>query len=333
MSMKENFRRSLSWLPPSLVILAFVHPVAKLFARWDWRLDLLSHFQEQALAMTALAVIVCYLTKRRSIVLVLLFLAAYQAEPVFRLSFPSRVKPADPAGPRLRILMANVLVDNGNYEALSRLIRETNPDIVGLVEVSDAWVAGLSEIAREYPYRLDQPNEARGLSLWFKEKPISIDRARSASPDGWPFLHATFRFQGSDRHLWLVHPASPFRRRGKYAGFPELDALSRIVAIEGGSRIVFGDLNTTDGSPYFRDFLAVSGLRDSRQGFGRQVSWPVGSPVQLAIDHAFVSEDWAVVERKQADSIGSDHRPFWFELAPSASSLKKVDANDSASIR
>ena len=333
MKMKEKILRGLTWLPPLLVILAFVHPIARTLARWDWRLDLLSHFQEPALVVTLLAVIASFLTKRRSVVVVLLLLAVFQAEPVFRYSLPNPVKPANPNGPRLRILMANVLVDNSSYELLSRFIRETKPDIVGLVEVSDAWVAGLAEIAKEYPYRLDQPNEARGLSLWFKKKPITIDQARQATSEGWPFLHASFRFDGSTRHLWLVHPASPMRRRGKFTGFPELDALADVVAKQEGSTIVVGDLNTTDGSPHFRDFLGVTGLRDSRRGFGRQASWPVGSPFQIAIDHAFVSNDWAVVERKQGPSIGSDHRPFWIELAPSANALRTLEAKDSASAK
>lgn len=332
MAWKDACRRVMQGLPPLLMILAFVHPVARIFARWDWRLDLFSHFQEPALAVTLLAVVAMLWSRRRSVV-VLLLLAAFQAEPVLRYSLANPVKPAGPDAPRLRILMANVLFDNENYEPLARLIRETDPDVVGLVEISDEWVAGLADVARAYPYRLSAPAGPRGLALWFKKPPIAIDPPTVLTPGGWPYLRATFEFAGRTRRLWLVHPASPMRRKGEQAGFPELAALAERIGVDGGSTIVMGDMNTTDGSPYFRDFARVAGLRDSRRGFGRQPSWPVGSPYQIAIDHAFLSDDLAVVDRIPGPWIGSDHRPFSLILAPSSSAWSTRVAADSASAR
>ena len=332
MVIREKIRRQLLYLAPLLFLLAWVQPAAQILARWDWRLDLLSHFQGPALAITLLAIVGMLLTRRRS-VLILLLLAVFQGESVLRYSLSNPVMAANPTGTRLRILVANVLVDNNGYDALSTMIRVTNPDIVGLVEVSEAWLEGLAEISKEYPYKLNAPDGPRGLALWFKKPPITIDPARTPTPDGWPFIHALFEFKGETRHLWLVHPASPMRRLGRFVGFPELEALASLMAEKGGSTIVMGDFNTTEGSPYFRDFLHVTGLRDSRLGFGRQASWPVGSPYQITLDHAFVSKDWAVVERKQGPSIGSDHWPFWFELAPSAKARLATDARTSASAR
>jgi endonuclease/exonuclease/phosphatase (EEP) superfamily protein YafD len=332
MAIKESIRRRIAYVAPLLFLLAFVQPVAQALARWDWRLDLVSHFQSPALVVTLLAIVAMLLTRRRS-VLLLLLLAAFQAEPLVRYSLSNPVKPLNPTGGRLRLLMANVLVDNDGFEALSAMISDTNPDIVGLVEISDAWVVGLSEISKQYPYKLSAPDGPRGLALWFKKRPISIDTAKTPTLEGWPFLHASFEFEGETRQLWLVHPASPMRRLGRFTGFPELDAIADLVAEKAGSTIVMGDFNTTEGSPYFRDFVKTTGLRDSRLGFGRQPSWPVGSPYQITLDHAFVSEDWAVVERKQGTSIGSDHLPFWFEIAPSNKARVTSNARVSASAR
>lgn len=331
MAWKDKTRRFAQALPPLLVILAFVHPIARIFARWDPRLDLLSHFQEPALAITILALITMLWTRRRAVV-VLLLLAAFQVEPVLRYNVGNPVKPA-PGAPRLRILMANVLVDSYDHEPLKRLIRDTKPDIVGLVEVSDEWVAGLADVAQEYPYRYDFPNGPRGLSIWFKEPPISVDPPEQLTAEGWPFIRATFTFAGDSRRLWLVHPASPFRRLGHERGFPELAALAERIGADDRSTIVVGDMNTTDGSPHFRDFARVAGLRDSRLGFGRQASWPVGSPYQITIDHAFLSNDLAVVDRVPGPAIGSDHRPFTLIVAPSARAWSTRAAAASASSR
>lgn len=322
----ETPRRWVQDVPPLLAILAFVQPLARLTARWDWRMDLLSHFQEPALILTLLAVAALLRSRRRSAAVLLLILAAIQAEPMIRLNLPNPVRPGSPSGPRLRILLSNVLVNNGEYPALARLIRETRPDVVGLVEVSEEWVEGLADVARDYPYRLDAPNGPLGLSLWFKEPPIAIDPPEQAGPGGWPYLHATFPFAGEVRQLWLVHPSSPLRRLGECPGFPELESLGRRIAGVRGSKIVVGDMNTTDGSPHFRDFLAETGLRDSRLGFGRQASWPVASFYRIAIDHAFVSSDLAVTSRELGPPIGSDHRPLLLELAPAAPMASSASA-------
>ena len=93
MAWKETARRVWQGLPPLLVVLAFAHPVAWTFARWDWRLDLLSHFQGPALTITLLAIVAALWTRRRSAI-VLLLLAAFQAEPVLRYSLDNPVKPA-----------------------------------------------------------------------------------------------------------------------------------------------------------------------------------------------------------------------------------------------
>jgi endonuclease/exonuclease/phosphatase (EEP) superfamily protein YafD len=226
-----------------------------------------------------------------------------------------------------------VLVENDGWAALSRLIKQTNPDIVALAEVSPAWFQGLQEVAASYPHRVDLGFGFQGLSLWFRERPYLFDMPNLPTLDGSPYLRVSFPFAGSTRHLWLIHPSSPLRRRGRFEGYPELSSLAKRIRENGGSTIVIGDFNSTDGSPYFRDFEAVTGLRDTRLGFGRQSSWPVGFPYQIAIDHAFVSNDLAVTARWRGPSIGSDHRPIIVDLAPSSQAAIRPAANASASAR
>ncbi len=110
----------------------------------------------------------------------------------------------------------------------------------------------------------------------------------------------------------MIHPSIPFARKNT----PELAALADRIGRTGVSRIVVGDMNSTEGSPHFADFLRRAGLRDSRLGFGRQPSWPTGWPYRIALDHAFVSDDLAVLERRLGPSIGSDHFPLILDLSP-----------------
>jgi endonuclease/exonuclease/phosphatase family metal-dependent hydrolase len=57
------------------------------------------------------------------------------------------------------------------------------------------------------------------------------------------------------------------------------------------------------------------GLRDSREGFGLQNSWPAYWPwLSITIDHCLVSRDIRLIDRKVGPDIGSDHYPVLVEV-------------------
>ncbi len=305
---------------------ALVHPVATFLSRSSWQAELFSHFQLLGLAVT-LTALAATVRRSRWLAALLAVVAPFQAIPLFRYSGPNPVPPAPRATARLRILMANLLVDNTDYDALTRLIRRERPDIVGLVEFSPEWRDGLAGVRAEFPYRVEAPFGTLGLALWFREPPRKTGPPEWLLPMGAPFLHAEVDFDGQPRHLWLVHPKTPLIRRG----VPELAALAGRLASTGGSRIVIGDLNSSEGSPLFADFLKDASLRDTRLGFGRQPSWPANFPLfRIPIDHAFVSNDLAVADRRLGPDVGSDHFPLILDLAPA--SARSAESSSSTSV-
>ena len=245
----------------------------------------------------------------------------FQIVPLVRCYGPNPVPP-DPTRPeRLRILVVNVLETNTNYAAGAALIRRERPDIVGLIEMSPKWITGLAatRVDRDYPYRQDWPLGGMGMSLWFR-RGLPRPELRPVMYGFNPAMVARLDWAGRRRTVWLVHPMNPF-----YAGMRslvEIDALGRTIAGEqeagSDSTLVLGDLNRTDGSPHFGRLLKRTRLRDSRIGFGPQPSWPTWSPYRIAIDHAFVTSDLAVTERRLGPPIGSDHLPLIVEVAPAA---------------
>jgi endonuclease/exonuclease/phosphatase (EEP) superfamily protein YafD len=269
--------------------------------------------------------------RHRRIAAVLTALAIFQVVPLLRYSGSNPVLPEPASSARLRILMANVLAHNSDHERLAELIRRERPDVVGLVEVTHAWLHDLADVRAEYPYRYEAPGGTQGLALWFRERPLADAEVEPLVAGGWPVLHAIIEFGGLPRHLWLVHPASPLRHQRRRPGNSELVALGERVQQTGGSRVVIGDLNSTDGSPHFSDFLDTSGLRDTRLGFGRQPSWPVWSPYRITIDHAFLSPDLAVASRRLGPDIGSDHRPLILDVALAAGAVSATKAATQAS--
>jgi endonuclease/exonuclease/phosphatase (EEP) superfamily protein YafD len=283
-------------------------------ARLDWRLDLMTHFHVAAWIVTLAAVAALAWVRRYRIALAFSVLAVVQAEPILRYELPNPVRPSSSA-PRLRLLVANVFKNNREYEAIAGLIRRERPDVIGFVEVLPHLVAGLekTEVHRDYPHRYYHPVGVQGLALWFRERPSSVEEPAIFAAKGNPVYRATVRLGGRDVRLWLAHPPNPIGD-GRERANPDLEALGRAVGKERGSRILVGDMNRTEGSPYFADFLRDSGLRDSRLGFGPQPSWPAWSPYRIPIDHGFVSKDLAVFGRRLGPAIGSDHLPLILDV-------------------
>ncbi|MCU0565239.1 MAG: endonuclease/exonuclease/phosphatase family protein [Oculatellaceae cyanobacterium Prado106] len=79
--------------------------------------------------------------------------------------------------------------------------------------------------------------------------------------------------------------------------------------------IVMGDLNTTMWSPIYRPLIHLTGLHNSRQGFGVQPSWVVDIPAfQIPVDHCLVSPSFRVLNNRIGRDIGSDHYPLIADL-------------------
>ena len=81
---RSVIRRLFHALPPWLAAASLVQPLARASARLDWRLDLLTHFQAEAFALTVLATVGLALSRRKVLLLPFLVLAAFQAEPLVR---------------------------------------------------------------------------------------------------------------------------------------------------------------------------------------------------------------------------------------------------------
>ncbi|MCI0525996.1 MAG: hypothetical protein L0Y56_00890, partial [Nitrospira sp.] len=57
-------------------------------------------------------------------------------------------------------------------------------------------------------------------------------------------------------------------------------------------------------------------LKDSRDGFGIQASWPTFVPLFLIpLDHCLVHSSVQVLDRRLGPKIGSDHYPVMIKLA------------------
>lgn len=78
--------------------------------------------------------------------------------------------------------------------------------------------------------------------------------------------------------------------------------------------VVVGDLNVTIWSVYYQKMIQLSGLLNTRAGFGILPTYSVVSPripwLSIRIDHSLVSSDVKVQDVRTGAYIGSDHLPL-----------------------
>ena len=71
----------------------------------------------------------------------------------------------------LKLFYTNVLTSNQNFDALTNLIKQENPDIIGLIEVNKDWESHIHCDLDEYKYIVSLPRDDNfGVLLLSKKK-------------------------------------------------------------------------------------------------------------------------------------------------------------------
>ena len=96
----------------------------------------------------------------------------------------------------------------------------------------------------------------------------------------------------------------------------QLRDAARHAADLGARTVLIGDFNASPWSPIYDNVLEISDMRDSRRGFGVQATWIARFPafLRIPIDHAFVTPDVEVIDRRVGPYVGSDHRAVVLDL-------------------
>ncbi len=221
-----------------------------------------------------------------------------------------RPLPAD--GTPVRFLLANVLTANERYGDVRDLITTTRPDLVGLVEVDDSWLAELEPALAGYQRLTSPRSDNLGIALYARG---SIDGTIEALGTEWPSVVATVTFAHARLSVVLTHPIPPITAAHERAQIRQLDAVAARARMLPPPVAIAGDFNATPWSRTFLRLVARSGLCDSRAGFGVQATFPTNCAIlAIPIDHVLLSCDVGVRDRRIGPAIGSDHFPVVLDL-------------------
>lgn len=276
-----------------------------------WPFVLFEHFRFQYVWGGALVVAACAALRIRG-----WFDAALIATLVNALWLTpdlTRARPPLPTGTPLRVLLLNVHTASTGFADVRELITETNADVIGLVEVDDRWLSALAPALASYPHRIEEPRPDNfGIALYAR-RPMTGAAEKVGSQV--PTAVATLDVAGAPLGIILTHPIPPVSTAALAEQLAQLDAVAARVRTIASPVIAMGDLNATPWSRPFRDFVAATGLCDSRAGFGLQASFPAATAIlRIPIDHLLASCSIGVRSRTIERDVGSDHLPVVVDL-------------------
>lgn len=290
-----------------------------LAARLSWAFDLFSHFRPHYAALAFLLGVVAFVARAYPAALALAAITLLNGWAVrdLWLGGGAAAAAAQEAIP-IRVLSANVLAANPTPGKVVDLVRESEADVVVLVDAEgERWREALAALGEIYPHRVPDRWRAGAPVVLFSRWPVPAETVVQPAAAERPYVVARLAAPGATPLVVGVHPASPSptepedSRERNY----QLDHIGATVEGIAGPVVLAGDLNTTPWSPHFRDLLAATGLRDAGTGQGWLPTWPVRlGPVGIPIDHVLVRGEVAVAGLRRGPDIGSDHYPLIADL-------------------
>jgi vancomycin resistance protein VanJ len=227
------------------------------------------------------------------------------------------------ANTSLKVMSYNVWYRNRNVAEVARLIRQEQPDIVLLQELSPKMAQALKEqlvdlYGSDPLYLAYEAEVYQGIISRYPLMPVELAEDRGRAQKVVATLPA-----GSVA-VWNVHPNTPLPWLRQYK---QITALVEDIATAADQPlIVGGDFNTTDQSETYRLVSQYLYNAHWEAGWGFGFSFPANHPrfkryiaivtPVIRIDHVFFSSHFIVSSaRTLSESGGSDHFPVTAKLS------------------
>lgn len=302
----------LGWLFMGLVALT----LASLIGGRGFYAGLLTHFKLHYILALACCLIVWTPARRWGWVSLGLLAMLLNLSDILHLYQPPQDLVPAAETRSLKLVSANLLRSNDDYEAIDRYLQAEDPDVVVLLETTAAIREGLQPLMARYPHHRIETREGYFGLMLLSRYPIQASDLHYLCDADVPTIHATLKVGQQPVQVIATHPPAPPKYHEMVWRNQQLQGLAALAADLPGPLILAGDLNITSYHPRFNDLLRESGLYDSRRGFGIQATWPVRlGPLGISLDHCLLTPDIRVEQRRVGLDIGSDHAPIALTLA------------------
>jgi endonuclease/exonuclease/phosphatase (EEP) superfamily protein YafD len=274
--------------------------------RFFWFFDLFSHFRVQYMQIGLVLIAVSLWKRMNKRAIALIVLAGLNYAFVLPLYFG---KPSPAGGQSLRAMLINLNASNGNTEQVLKLIREVDPDLLLLEEVTLKWAAELAVLENDYPHRLARTREDPFGIMLLSKYHLERGEVISIGSSDLPSIIAEGHFPQGIISIIGTHPPPPIGPEYARHRNTQLMELPYLAANQKYPTLLIGDLNVSPFSYWFKR-VRETGLKDSAKGFGFQPTWPSNLRViRIPLDHVLYSPGITIHNRWVGGDAGSDHFP------------------------
>lgn len=255
---------------------------------------------------------------------------AYKIWPYTGLAKKEMVRvPSTDNDNELKIFAANVLQDNRQYEMLLNQIKNSDPDIIFLLETNEAWANAMKKLEKEYTYTLLAPQENTYGLLFYSRLKLENPSIKYLVKQELPSIDTIVELpSGNKFQLWGLHPEPPVPGENLYSTAKDKELMK--VALKAKECklpcIVFGDLNDVAWSHTTELFRKTSELLDPRRGRGFYSTFSAHHWfIRYPLDYIFCSREFSLVHMQRMPKNGSDHFATLTQLALRKDLQKKQD--------
>ncbi len=301
-------RRFFSCFYLAVLIGLVIGTLATFFAKQHWIAEVFCHGRVQlTIALMVWFLLAAFFKQKLRAFVSLTFLVvnAVWIMPYFV------ANPVTTGSPTIKIMSANVLTSNRQYDSFIETVNRHDPDVVIVLEVNQEWKNEIERaLLTKYPHQNIIPMSHNfGIGIISKLPFASVDQI--VAPDT-ELMSLDARFTGpSGRPFRLIatHPFPPLSQPCFVSRSQQLIRLAKMLD-PNEDNVIAGDFNLTPWSPVFSEVLAAGDLKDSRLGFGVAATWYAYPTffASLQIDHLLVSQSLTTVTHEVSENYGSDHR-------------------------
>lgn len=217
---------------------------------------------------------------------------------------------------RIRLVEANVYMENRRAGEMRQAILRADPDVICLLEPDSWWETQMRPLERLYPYTSKCPLDNTYGMLVYSRLPFVSAETRFLVRDDIPSMRLVVRLRSGDEVLLhCLHPRPPRPNTPTYGRDAELVIVGEEVRRDPRPTIVMGDLNDVAWSYTTRLFQKSSQTLDPRVGRGLYNTFHARHPLlRFPLDHFFHTREFTLARLERLPNAGSDHFPMSIEL-------------------
>lgn len=241
--------------------------------------------------------------------------------------------------PRLRVLVANVFVDNQTPDAAARQLVESGSDVIVIVERTPLFMALFDEHGGRvaYPHRVDDADDTSEYAVAIAASRALGPRSEIRTIGSLRVAIADVDVRGTSTLIIGLNAMATVDPDGLVTWREQMEVLAELVRTLDGPLIVAGDLNATRYRPEMEQIYAL-GLHDAIDSLGKglnpsfkfSASGVLGVAPVVRLDHALHDEGVCSVRMRNLSACGSDHLPFEIEFAVRAAERARRWSPESA---